>query len=74
MKSYDVVGYANTEDGYRVCLDCVTEKEKAEFHPIFADSEWDAYPSCDRCLEAIEDVCLTEEGRKYYEERSGDNV
>ena len=74
MNCYDVVGYADTENGYCVCLNCVTEEEKAKFHPIFADSEWDAYPSCDRCLEAITDVRLTEEGRKYHEEMEGNDV
>jgi len=74
MKSYDVVGYTNTESGYCVCLDCVTKTEKEEFCPIFADSEWDAYPSCDRCSKTIENVCLTEEGMKYYEGKSGNNA
>ena len=62
MNSCDVVGYANTEDGYCICLDCVTDEQKEAFHPIFADSEWDAYPSCDGCLGAIDDVCLTPDG------------
>ena len=66
MKSFDVVGYANTEDGYCICLDCINEDDKERFQPIFADSEWDSYPTCDVCLETIEDVNLTDEGRKYH--------
>lgn len=65
MKSYDVVGYADTENGYCICLDCVTNEEKELFAAIFHDSEWDTYPSCDRCLEAIEDVQLTEWGNQH---------
>lgn len=68
MHSYDVLGYANTEDGYCICLDCITEAEKETFYPIFADSEWDCYPSCDRCFEAIEEVRLTIYGRKQLKE------
>lgn len=60
MKCYEVVGYAH-EDGYAICADCATTQECKECAPIFADSEWDSYPTCDRCLCAIEDVCLIEQ-------------
>jgi len=59
MRSYDVVGYANTEEGYCICLDCINEADKDKFAPIFADSEWDYCPSCDVCHEAITGVSLT---------------
>ena len=54
MKSYDILGYANTKDGYCVCPECTAETEQAEWAPIFADSEWDSSPSCDRCHREIE--------------------
>lgn len=40
--------------------------DKDKFSPIFADSEWDSYPTCDVCREAITEVRLTEEGRRYH--------
>src|SRR5258708_4676947 len=61
MNSTDIVGWTSPA-GYALCTDCVDEE--GDLHPIFADSEWDSYPSCDRCNQAIEDVQLTEYGLK----------
>ena len=58
MNACDVVGYA--EDGSVYCTDCASEG-----NPVFADSEWDYFPTCDGCGEKITDVSLTEEGIKY---------
>jgi len=61
MKAYEVVGYADTDAGCCYCTDC---GDPRMMEPIFANSEWDRYPVCDNCGEKIEDVCLTDEGRK----------
>lgn len=63
MKSYDVLGYAL--DGYVVCSDCSTEEDDKNGDAIFADSEWDSYPTCDRCLQEIEDIQLTTDGIEW---------
>ena len=63
-----IEAYANTEDGYHVCLSCVTPEEEKIFTPLYhsdlfeyayADYELGCsdspnYPSCDRCREEIE--------------------
>jgi len=53
-KSYEIVGYANTEDGYYICLSCIEEDEKENFKPLFLSDEYDYIPSCDRCFSCIE--------------------
>ena len=69
MKSYDVVGYADTENGAAYCVDCGDEET---MEPIFAGSEWDSYPVCDNCGETIEDVNLTLEGQAQQDLKVGD--
>ena len=64
MKSYDVVGYVPPDAGYVLCPKCAKGHEE-EYAPVFADSEWDYYPTCDKCGEQITDVNLTSDGRKY---------
>ncbi len=48
MESYDY--YAVTYSGTCYCLDCVpANADLDETTPIFADSEWSYYPTCDKC-------------------------
>lgn len=70
MRSYDVVAWADTEHGAVVCLDCTSpgEADGKEWSPVFAGSEWDSFPSCDRCREAVYDVALTPDGVEYHKE------
>lgn len=65
MKSHDTVAYNPPDSGYVVCPECTPESKKDIWHPVFADSEWDYYPSCDKCLRTIDDVSLTSYGRNY---------
>lgn len=60
-------GYANTKDGYYVCVDCTTDEEKEVFTPLglanlyeykYADYDHGAsndfnQPSCNRCLKPL---------------------
>lgn len=62
-----ILGYANTEDGYHVCVACTTDEEKERFFPLglshlyeYKYADWDHgaaedfnQPSCDRCHEPI---------------------
>lgn len=69
MKSYECYGFT-TSNGDIMCLKCShdiseAEAERLHFHPIFADSEWDYYPSCDICDTVLDYVNLTECGREY---------
>jgi hypothetical protein len=68
MYSFDVVGYVDCD--CIVCPNCATPEEMEDpngLPVIFADSEWDSYPVCDRCGSEITDVCLTEIGIDYIE-------
>jgi len=63
----NIQAYANTEDGYHVCVSCTTDEEKERFHPLglselyeykYADYDHGSaedfnQPSCDRCHEII---------------------
>lgn len=61
-KTYEVTGYADTENGVTYCLDCMeqddlleAEKPDSKYSPIFLGDEWDAPgPSCDNCHTLIE--------------------
>lgn len=70
MRSCDVVAWADTEHGAVVCLDCTRpgEAEGKDWAAVFADSEWDSFPSCDRCNEAIYGVALTSDGVEYHKD------
>jgi hypothetical protein len=62
------MAYANTQDGYHICLNCVTEEEKEKFYPLYHSDLYDYkyadyelgladepnQPSCDKCLNPIE--------------------
>lgn len=58
---------ALTHDGAVYCVEClpadVTE-DSEEVHPVFADSEWDAYPVCDSCTRVHTYVGLTPYGER----------
>lgn len=61
MKTYDY--YAATYDGDVYCLNCLVESiHDPAVHPIFANSEWDSYPSCTVCGKEIDYVVLIEGG------------
>jgi len=63
-----IQAYANTKDGYHVCLSCVTPSEERIFTPLYYSDLFDYMyadyslgcsdspntPSCDRCIEEIE--------------------
>ena len=63
----EIQGYANTKDGYHVCVDCTTDEEKGVFTPLglsdlyeykYADYDHGSaddfnQPSCDRCHKPI---------------------
>jgi hypothetical protein len=71
MKAYSYE--AMTYDGAVYCTDCLPDgvtKESEEAYPIFADSEWDCYPVCDRCHSEHEYVNLTEYGQWRHRFRS----
>ena len=61
-KTYEITGYADTENGVAYCLNCITkddlleaEKPESRFMPICLGDEWDAPgPSCDNCFQLIE--------------------
>ena len=54
-KSYEITGYADTENGCAYCLNCIEEGDKEKFTPIFLGDEWDAPgPACDNCFKLIE--------------------
>lgn len=57
MRTFDY--YAVTHEAGAYCIDC---RPVNEAHPIFADSEWDYYPTCDVCGEVHKYVTLTDEG------------
>src|SRR5258708_3386919 len=61
MNSSDIVGWVSPE-GFALCTDHGSDER--DLLPIFADSAWDSFPSCDVCHEVIDDVQLTEYGLK----------
>lgn len=64
MKSFDFE--AVVIEGAVYCVECVgegTDLNGEDVSPIFADSEWDHYPTCDGCGAQHEYVSLTDEGR-----------
>lgn len=70
MKAYDFD--ACTYEGVIYCTECLPDgvDENSEgVHPIFANSEWDAYPCCDACFTEHDYVDLTDDGRKWFAER-----
>ena len=50
MKAYDY--YAVVYQSLILCVDCLPRGVKVDdpdVHPIFANSEWDCPPVCDKC-------------------------
>jgi hypothetical protein len=68
MKSFDY--FAVTYNASVYCVDCLPDDapgiESDEIGPIFADSEWDRYPTCDVCGTEHDYVGLTEDGLIYH--------
>ncbi len=67
MKSWDFE--AVTFDGGVYCKGCLPQGVKLDdsrVSPVFADQEWDSYPTCDKCGTQHKYVSLTSDGR-YYE-------
>ena len=65
MKSHEVVGYVY--EGAAYCAECFLKSNNNAIDDdtdtaIFADSEFDSYPTCGDCGEAIEDVKLSPDG------------
>lgn len=67
MKAYDYEAVAY--DGAVYCTGCLPDEVSIDdtdyVQPIFASSEWDYYPCCDKCGEVHDYVGLTDEGRKH---------
>lgn len=62
MKSYDY-NAVTTCEGEVYCVDCLPDTYNIDdVSPIFADSEWDYYPTCDNCHEKHEYMGLTSDG------------
>jgi len=67
VKSYDFDAVAYDAAVYCVlCLPPGVDLENEGVHPIFADAEVDAYPTCDVCGTLHDYVSLTEEGRRQH--------
>ena len=63
MKSYDF--FAVVYDNEVLCTGCLPEGitiQDEDVFPIFANSEHDRYPVCDKCFTEHDYVCLTEYG------------
>lgn len=58
MKSYDVLGCVPADSACVFCKGCCPSPDtcETEHGAVFADSEWDYVPTCDRCQEPIEGV------------------
>jgi len=61
MKAYTVLGYANTTEGYALCLDCYHEfvdspeaENSPSWWPIFAGDEGLSEYTCDHCLTRLD--------------------
>lgn len=89
---YDIVGYTHS-DGYALCTDHAIDRRTKEgikrdsgnesgyVQPIFEDSEWDSYPSCDVCHCEIETSLTTDgiewlhsTGRKLWYESDSEDI
>jgi hypothetical protein len=69
MKSYDF--YAVAYDGEVYCKACCpVPLDSEEVFPVFADSEWDYYPSCNKCGLIHTYMNLTSDGREYEANRN----
>jgi len=69
MKSYDFD--AVTYDGAVYCNECCpVPLDSDEVMPVFADSEWDCYPTCDVCGTQHDYMGLTSDGIAYEAEHN----
>lgn len=65
MKSYDYE--AVVFDGEIYCIECLpTNASKEECDPIFADSEWDNYPTCCECFHVHDYVSLIQPKNEFW--------
>ena len=62
MYSCSVVGYVPQDSGLVLCVDCTPKNKRGEYTSVFADSEWDYRPACDKCGRTL-DVRLTQYGQ-----------
>lgn len=72
MKSYDFDAVAY--DGEIYCNECLPDGEDTDHEdvsPVFADSEWDYYPTCTHCGYKHEYMSLTSDGERYEQEQAG---
>jgi len=72
MKAYDYE--AVVIDCTILCIECLPQGvsvDSEDVSPIFADSEWDRYPVCDKCGYLHNYVNLTDDGRQYETEQAG---
>jgi hypothetical protein len=63
MKAWDFEAVAY--DGAVYCVDCLPTGvgvDADDVSPVFADSEWDSYPTCDACGTVHDYVSLTPDG------------
>lgn len=66
MKSFDF--YACAYDGAVYCNECLPDgitTEHEDVSPVFASSEWDSYPCCDKCHCEHDYVSLTTYGQSH---------
>lgn len=59
MKAWEIVGYADTENGAVYCLDCARSHppdQLSAYTPIFASSEDWELNTCDDCLALLNDT------------------
>lgn len=64
--------YRDLDTGATYCSHCkqkVKDELPDHLSPVFADSEWDFYPTCDVCGAVMDYVNLTTDGQRYEEER-----
>ena len=72
MKAYDFD--ACVFDGEIYCNACLpdgVDTDSEDVRPVFADSEWDYYPTCCECGAVHDYVSLTAEGQ--YENQQADD-
>lgn len=66
---FEAVAY----DGAVYCLSCLpdgVDSDSEECSPVFADSEWDCYPTCDACQAEHDYVALTSDGIRWRQSRN----
>lgn len=65
MKSFDYEAVIFDGDVY--CVECLpTTASKEDCDPIFADSEWDNYPTCCECFHTHDYVSLIQPKNEFW--------